>query len=361
MDQIVKHLVKCFKKRTILPYLLELRISHTCNLNCIHCAGVNKKINYKSALSLNEWIDIIKQAEKLGIKECLVIADKEPFTYPNIISLMREIKKHGIYGKTTTNGTLLNKQIFEALIEIGWDCVNISLDGPDPDSNDYIRGKGAFNTVIKNLKLLRDIKLKKNKTKPKIIFNTVIHKRMFEKIPLMIILASKLKVSSVDFHPLSVWFPRIKHLELTKNQVSCFDRIIEETKNLAKEYNISTNIDIFYERKWEYEQKQDFANQDKNKEDKMCEKFFSLPCYLPWYFISVQEDGRVNPCHTLDSGKENIRYKKLEQIWKSKYFNDTRQSLLSKKFFQKCLADCCVMQAANHLRLYNKLRSLTFS
>jgi len=39
-----------------------------------------------------------------------------------------------------------------------------------------------------------------------------------------------------------------------------------------------------------------------------------INCYLPWYFISIHEDGRVNPCHTIHEPTENIKNRNLKDI-----------------------------------------------
>lgn len=352
MDTIVRNLLEGYQRKAFKPYLMELRISHTCNLDCIHCSGYNDIIDHENPLSKEQWISVIRQAAALGVQECMVIADKEPFTNTDILDFKREIKELGMYGKTTTNGTLLSEDAVKTLIEIGWDCINISLDGPDAESNDCIRGERTFERVVENLRRLKELKTGET---PQIIFNTVVHRRMFEKIPRMIELAAELDVSTVDFQPLSVWFPSLKDMELTEDQVSGFNPIIAGTRELAEKNDIQTNIDIFLQRKWEEDKmSNDGVEEDGAKEER--ESFFALPCYLPWYFISVQEDGRVNPCHTLDSGEENVKEKSLKEIWEGGYFEQVRRRMISKDFFERCIKNCCVMQAANHSVLAEKLQ-----
>jgi sulfatase maturation enzyme AslB (radical SAM superfamily) len=56
--------------------------------------------------------------------------------------------------RVTTNLTCLRDEHIQILVESGF-RICVSLDGVDQSTNDRIRGKGTFDTVIKNLRLLR--------------------------------------------------------------------------------------------------------------------------------------------------------------------------------------------------------------
>ena len=54
----------------------------------------------------------------------------------------KELQMEGIL---TTNGTLLNRELANTLLNIGWDEVHFSIDGPNAEIHDALRGrKGAF-------------------------------------------------------------------------------------------------------------------------------------------------------------------------------------------------------------------------
>lgn len=56
-----------------------------------------------------------------------------------------------------SNGTLINESMVEQIRELEKiRCVQISLDGSSPESNDAIHGKGTFEKVVRSLHLLRN-------------------------------------------------------------------------------------------------------------------------------------------------------------------------------------------------------------
>jgi MoaA/NifB/PqqE/SkfB family radical SAM enzyme len=55
----------------------------------------------------------------------------------------------------TTNGTLLTDARAKRLKALGLDSFVISLDGPDPESNDPIRGKGTYKKIMESIKIAK--------------------------------------------------------------------------------------------------------------------------------------------------------------------------------------------------------------
>lgn len=357
MDRLTEHLVGCWNQGKILPYVLELRVSHKCNLNCVFCPGYDKTVNQKSSLSTKKWKDVIKQASELDIKQCLFFSDLEPLMHKDALELMLEIKKHRLLGKITTNGTLLTKKVCEALVKAGWDEINVSLEGPDTGTNDAIRGRGVFKLVSKNLLNLKRVKEKIGYDKPKVMFHTVLTNRVYKKLDKMILLAHYLGVDAVNFHPISIWNQESRRLELTKEQYNNSLKYIKNASRAGKKLGVHTNIGSFAKRKWEKESirgKKGYNSPQKSSKH----PFLDIDCYLPWYFISVHEDGRVNPCHTIHESKENVKNRSLKDIWEGAYFNSIRKKIEEEKFPKRCYTNCCMMQSASHLELKKGLFNL---
>ena len=120
-------------------YTLSLEIAHECNLNCRYCylgAKKNKVMNSNMA----------KEAVDMSIKEVLKQKDKtldvyfiggEPLLKFDLIKEIVEYVKTvcNNWGlnysfSTTTNGTLLNKEIMDYLIGERFD-LKISIDGKE--------------------------------------------------------------------------------------------------------------------------------------------------------------------------------------------------------------------------------------
>jgi MoaA/NifB/PqqE/SkfB family radical SAM enzyme len=71
----------------------------------------------------------------------------EPFTHPQFFEMLKLAKKAGCSVGTTTNGTLLNRQLIEKLIAGDLDIIGFSLAGMDK-KNDAIRKGTHIKTVL---------------------------------------------------------------------------------------------------------------------------------------------------------------------------------------------------------------------
>jgi MoaA/NifB/PqqE/SkfB family radical SAM enzyme len=74
----------------------------------------------------------------------------EPFTHPQFFEMLKLAKQAGCEVGTTTNGTLLNRDLIKKLVTAGLDVIGFSLAGMD-EKNDAIRRgapiKAVFNCV----------------------------------------------------------------------------------------------------------------------------------------------------------------------------------------------------------------------
>lgn len=148
---------------------LYIETTSKCNLLCRHC--------YNSSGEADKEIDytvlekIILDAKMLGL-DFLTISGGEPFLYSELTELMNFLKDQDLFFLIVTNGTCLNSEYQEKLLH--YNCnIQLSLDGPDSESHDAIRGKGVFDQAITNIKRLRSIGFK-----GKIVIKGVITNKM---------------------------------------------------------------------------------------------------------------------------------------------------------------------------------------
>ena len=355
--EIINCLEKWAKGEKQYPYKAELRVTFKCNLCCAHCPNrIREPGKYEKELSPKSWMKIAQECVRLGVKECFIFAGGEPFTRLNtIIPMMELIKKHQIQGSTLTNGTLLDEKTMRKLIKIDWNRLEISLDGFNPDTNDYIRGKGVFNRVVNNIRMLNFLKKKLSKENPHIVLNTIVTNLIYDKLSDIITLASDLDVSAVSFHTLDSYTSVGKKLALTKTQMNELDKYVNEASRKAEKFKIDTNIEIFLDKEWSSDPRMKRDKIRNEPVDKRYPPLFSSPCFLPWYFISIKENGFVNPCHAIRDKIDNVKNKTLKQIWFGSYFQEVREKLLKGELPKWCSTECCSAQATDHLILKRKL------
>jgi MoaA/NifB/PqqE/SkfB family radical SAM enzyme len=143
------------------PTFVQLRVTNLCNLRCKMCGQwgdtgiyraqsgaqatdgaaelmrIRELIGAKRQLSLEDYVRLLD--EIAPTRPIISLFGGEPFLYPDIIPLIREIKKRGLTCTIITNGGRLEQHARE-LVELGLDTIAVSIDGP-PDVHNRIRGQ----------------------------------------------------------------------------------------------------------------------------------------------------------------------------------------------------------------------------
>jgi AdoMet-dependent heme synthase len=174
---------------------LQIDITNFCNLSCSHCYHSDHKND--GAISLDNWKDILVQYENLlgylYLKPSIIICGGEPLLSKNLKPIVSFIRTKWPEAPLTilTNGTLLNHSNVIFLKENNID-IQVSIDGPDFNSHDSVRGIGSFNKSIEGI-----AKALENNLKVHIL--SVLSKRSSKTIEDFFQLASSLRVYSMNF------------------------------------------------------------------------------------------------------------------------------------------------------------------
>lgn len=193
MNWILNKLLKFTGTQKFLS--AQLDITNACNLSCTHCYQP-----YHSPcddLSIVEWRKILDQyarlAKKLYLRPSFCLSGGEPTISPLFIPILEELNcrwpKVGI--SILTNGTSLSKAIVAEMKRFKVD-VQISLDGPDIERHDCVRGSGNFTKAIKGLQVLREAEVP-------FTFQAVLSYRTFPWINDFFETASRLKAAAMSF------------------------------------------------------------------------------------------------------------------------------------------------------------------
>lgn len=87
-----------------------------CNLYCEGCYRLNEKDGHKPMSQVKEELDIF---EKLRKADGVSIAGGDPLTHPDVIEIVREVKKRGMKPILNTNGLALTKELLTELKKAG--------------------------------------------------------------------------------------------------------------------------------------------------------------------------------------------------------------------------------------------------
>lgn len=133
---------------------MRLHLTQRCNLTCVHCyADSSPYVSAQGELPLERWLQIIDDFADAG-GERVLFTGGEALIYPGCVQLLRRSRERGLDVTLFSNGILIDRYL--DVIRECVDQVQISVDGPDPETNDPIRGEGSFHRAKKAVDTLLD-------------------------------------------------------------------------------------------------------------------------------------------------------------------------------------------------------------
>ena len=367
MNEKMDRLIGWFKHQKVGPLSLEIWPTYRCNLNCVMCGtwasrrrlgkqGIDYDVEKEIASEISEqrFVEIIKEAARLGIKKCLITGGGEPFVRKaTTLRLMNEIKMLNMFGNVNTNGTLLSNEDTLNIVEMNWNMMMFSIDSADKKTHDFIRGsKGTFRKAMKTLKTIKKLKGDLEKDRPKIVFNTVLTNRNYQKLKEMIKLAKKVDCEDITFIPLIKFEGLEAELELNEKQISEFKEIVPEIIEFSKGLGIKTNIeDLTKKFVNTSEMDSDILSQIENSP----KNFVHSPCFEPFLHLLIKPKGETTCCCMLEGSKENVKDKSLEEVWYGKYFNELREQIINRNLPKEC-KNCVFSQFIRNKQMREELK-----
>ena len=138
---------------------LWLQIAGTlCNLTCDHCFISCSPTNHSfEILPTTTALRALEDSIDLGVKE-YYFTGGEPFLHPDLVEILERTLELGP-ATVLTNGTILRPDAVIRLAEAEARSLyslelRVSIDGPSPDTNDPIRGRGTFARAMTGVRVL---------------------------------------------------------------------------------------------------------------------------------------------------------------------------------------------------------------
>lgn len=160
----------------VTPRVLQISLTHRCNLHCKMCSVAKYVTCEQEELSLEEVKKIIAVARKqLRVRE-LILTGGEPLLWGGkLCSIVSFAHENNMRVLVTTNGFLLEQYAYD-LVRAGVTHFHISLDGLKETHNEIRQNSLSFDRAVNGIKLLAEIK-KRYKCEYSIGVGTVILKR----------------------------------------------------------------------------------------------------------------------------------------------------------------------------------------
>ncbi len=144
------------KSRKYLPVRMCVELASVCNLKCSMCSR-SKKINAGGIMSIETAAKTFEQCKDYGIEEIFLGGSRgESLLNENFFSILDMAVKAGFKTFLTTNGTLLDKERINRLVESGITNFEISFCGYDKQSYENVYVGANFEHTVECIKYVHD-------------------------------------------------------------------------------------------------------------------------------------------------------------------------------------------------------------
>ena len=292
------------------PYSVGWAITNICNLHCIHC-NMDSGIGLKNELNTEECFKIIDELRDNNVQKICFFGG-EPFARKDFLKIVDYSFNKGFFINVTTNSLLITEEMIKKDL-YKFDLIRVSLDGPTPDTHEFIRNKkGLFNKTIENIK-----KLVANGIDVGVV--TCISHKNIDYLEQMVELLKELKIKRW-FLPLLSSAGRgsaISKEVLTPLEVKEF---LVKINDLTKDAPFIVNLDLPY----------NVLLKERNPNVKSA-------CPAAITEMAIFANGDVSPCCEIPVIGGNLREDTVKNIWNSsKVFKEFRNKSLIRGKCGKC-------------------------
>lgn len=290
-------------------------ITYKCNLMCEHCINGAYLSHNEHEISYDDVVSIINKIEEKFPIEYIHFLGGEPLTRDDFINILEYLEKRKINFGFNTNGLLLGENILKKLGRMKYlDSLVLSLEGPNAEINDAIRGKSIYKIIINRLDIISKLKEDGWFDNTSITVNCVLSSVNFNYINEMIDLCDE---KNVDV------FQLLEFIEegngVGKKYALNDEQLIHAINTIAQRYtNGSQKVKIIP--KFAKPLAKDYAEKCLNLRFPMIYQ----GCGSGATTVFLDNKGFVYPCdrsRKFSKGKYNILTEDFGEIWRSDMFS----------------------------------------
>lgn len=302
------------------PDSVSLAITEKCNLRCKMCEYWKQDGGNRRPLSLQECKSLFNDLTKYGVKK-IQFTGGEPLARPDLFSIFGAAKSNGLEITLITNGTLINERNYESIVDLV-DSVYISLDTPQAEVHDHIRGiPRTFERATEAIRLLSKGRVEKDR-KMRITICSIITIMSLHNPREMLNLIKNLGADRLIYNPAAAASYGYSNLKSDfaneSTKMAKYNKMVDIIIELMDKDGATIKSNPFY-----LESSKKFLLGDK--------RYFYFPCYSGGYNGPlINYDGEVFPCCAWNFSLGNIRQNPFSHIWKSEEAKRVRKRIRNK-------------------------------
>ncbi len=335
---IAKRLIHWRQQQSQGPWCLLAIPTFRCNVEC----GVCFRNWYPippflfDELPDDRWLRLVDEAKDMGVRFFVIGGGGEPMLRGKLVTAMCvKAKRLGLEGRLQTNGTRMPPETMEALITSGWDCISISLDGPDESVNDAVRFEGSFRKVAATLQALKEMKAKLQSVYPSVCINMTLTSQNYNRLEDMVKFCADIGVDMLSVNALIESSVSDTSYPLNPKQREQLPVHVQNAVTKADALGLTHNLNnlLFLP------EASKNGKSPKNPEpSKFSMMLAGAHCLEPWAGLSVVSSGHISPCCFFwDESSECIRNMTLAEAWEGSYMTSFRIRMLEGNFRGECV------------------------
>lgn len=286
-----------------IPYMIDWAITNSCNLDCLHCRGMDKKeLDSRTILRVAEEIPSLKP-------RWVIIEGGEPLLRKELFEIIEIIHKSNIKIYLISNGMLFNEDFAIRFAELNINLM-ISIDGADKESYEKIRRGANFERLKKSIEIANEYGILDS-------CPLTIGKHNYHQIDKLFRFAKRIGYKKITFLGLKPCRDYEKYVLNGEEYEDFFFSIIRN----QKDYQMDMYIDEPFFKPFLKEHHIDYSP---NPENGIVVPDVSRCIFGEYMFIET--NGDIKPCTFAPVAMGNVNERGLNEIWR-----DMQNSELIKK------------------------------
>ena len=331
------------------PYRLFAYVTERCNLRCPSCGlATGDIVPASDELDDATWLDVADQAIALGVRECYLTGGEVLVRRPVVLEVMERLKAAGIRGILSTNGTTLDEAGTRRVVDMGWDTVIVSLDGPDAARNDPLRSRdGVFDEACRLIEAL--VTHRRASGPPEVHVHAVISRPSAGWLVELVQLCGDLGVDYFAAEPIVRQSDACEPLMLDDAARAVLRDQVPRALALAAEFDLSNNLGFLRDAAV-VDAPTDTAALNAADVGPSTRGFATTSCFVPFHNLVLHPNGVISGCWQYrDDASARVPEVSLEEAWYEGSPSRLRRDLHDLGTPDPCRR-CCLINARDNRR-----------
>jgi MoaA/NifB/PqqE/SkfB family radical SAM enzyme len=303
------------------PTFVCIKFTMRCNARCLHCNIHRPEHTPPDELTAREWSGVLERLRRwLGRGAPLTVTGGEIFMRRDAFAVLERAAELDFALHVLTNGWMVDETRAERLMRIGARIVQVSLDGADRGTHDFLRGISEFGQRteegLARLAAARD----RLRAPTKLVVSTVIFRQNLAELPQLVRKVEDLGADEIKFQPIEQTYMEpddrdwYKRSPLWVTEPADSDRVLDELIALKRDgWPIQNSVQhLEFVKQYFRDPVGTYAKGRSHDQH-----FRSRECRSAVADFDMSSNGDVRLCYRMQP-IGNLRREDPEEIWKQR-------------------------------------------